>query len=146
MTTIARSLLDTFAETHRLRIVRDAYNERIIAGKRGSLITEYGAGRLSVLLLCPTPRRWNGRRRTLIAAGCRLEQDGETEGSLSFEPSNALASKLAVQVAGCKRVRQMSPAQTAALTVAREKSPLGKAVPAARNDDRPSAALCPFPR
>jgi hypothetical protein len=36
--------LESFAAVHRLRIIRDAYNERIIAGTHGSLITEFGGG------------------------------------------------------------------------------------------------------
>jgi hypothetical protein len=107
--------LDAFAEQYRLRITRDAYNERIIAAKHGSLITDYGDGRLSVLLLGRSARWWNGRRQALVAAGCRLEQDGDAEGSLSFEPDNAVACALAVKFAGIKRRRQASAAQLANL-------------------------------
>jgi hypothetical protein len=107
--------LDSFAAAHRLRITRDAYNERIIAGKRGSLVTDFGDGRLAVLLMGTSARWWNGRRTALVAAGCRLEQDGDAEGSLSFEPTNAIASALAIKFAGCKRRRMLSEAHRQAL-------------------------------
>jgi hypothetical protein len=116
----SRSTLEQFAATHRLRVTRDAYYTPIIAGRAGSLITEYDDdGRLSVLLMGTSARWWNGRRNALVAAGAQLEQDGDTEGSLSFDPSNAIASALAIKFAGCKRRRvaaEPSAAQIAART------------------------------
>ena len=69
MTSMTTSPLDAFAEQYRLRITRDADGTRIIAGRVGSLITDYGGGRLSVLLMGTGAGWWNNRRRTLLAAG-----------------------------------------------------------------------------
>jgi hypothetical protein len=115
MTTTTTSPLDSFAAVHRLRVTRDTYNTQIIAGKHGSLITDYGDGRLTVLLMGTSARWWNGRRTALVATGCRLEQDGDTEGSVTFDPSNAIACALAIKFAGCKRRKVATKAQRIAL-------------------------------
>jgi hypothetical protein len=105
MTSVTSSPL-SFAEQYRLRITRDAYGTRIIAGRVGSLITEYGDGRLTVLLMGTRAKWWSNRRRALIAAGAHLEQDGDIEGSLSFDPANVTACAPAIKAAGCKRRRK----------------------------------------
>lgn len=109
--------LDAFAEAYRLKRARDPYLRHIIPGRGMSLIADFGNGRLSVLLIGRSKAGWTTRRRALIAAGCRLEQDGDTEGSMSFEPTNIVACEAAIKAAGCKRRRQPvtpSPAQIAA--------------------------------
>jgi hypothetical protein len=67
------------------------------------VIADYGDGRPTVLLMGTSARWWHNRRCTLLAAGCRLEQDGDTEGSFSFDPAHATASALAIKAAGCRR-------------------------------------------
>jgi hypothetical protein len=126
--------LDAFAAAHRL--TRDAYNKRIIAGKHGSLITDYGDGRLTVLLTGTRAKWWGNRRRTLIAAGCRLEQEGDTEGSLSFDPANVTASALALKTAGCRHRRRQSARQLANLrSDAKARRHVGGSIP--RETHRP---------
>jgi hypothetical protein len=133
--------LESFAAAHRLRITRDAYNEWIIAGTNGSLITEFGGGRLSVLLMGTSARWWHNRRRTLLAAGCRLEQDGDTEGSLSFDPANVTACALAIKAAGCRQRRVLSEAHRQILIDHGSKTRFQ----APKTDDRPSSIPSAYP-
>ena len=42
--------------------------------------------RVCAFLGCREPRKWGNVRRTSVAAGMTLLQDGNTEGSLSFRP------------------------------------------------------------
>lgn len=132
-------ILELFAERHRLRLTRDAYGRRIVAGRGDSLIAEHGNGRLSVLLMSSSVRWWANRKRACVAAGCRLEQDGDTEGSLSFDPANEGASSAAITAAGCKRRRTPSAAQLEQLarmraTIARNTAQ--RAHNGAKTDDR----------
>jgi hypothetical protein len=129
---MTHSALDAVAASYRLRITRDAYNERIIAATHGSLITEYGDGRLSVLLMGTSARWWHNRWRRLLAAGCRLEQDGDTEGSLSFDLANVTACALAIKFAGGKRRRVLSEAHRQVLVDHGSKTRFQ----AAKTDDR----------
>lgn len=134
------TLLESFAERHRLRLQRDAYNRRIVVGRGDSLPAEHGNGRLSVLLMGSGVRWWTNRRRACVAASCRLEQDGDCEGSLSFDPANAEACRAAIAAAGCKRRRVPTVAQLEQLARMRATSPLGRAQRAdngVRIDDRP---------
>jgi hypothetical protein len=108
-------LLAGFAETHRLRLTRDAYGRPVVSGRGQSLIAEHGNGRLSILLMGTSARWWHRRRDALVSAGARLEQDGDTEGSLSFDPADEVVVAVAIKVAGCKRRRIASPAQLAHL-------------------------------
>jgi hypothetical protein len=139
------SALDAFAAKHRLRVTRNAYGTRIIAGRVGSLITDFGDGRLSVLLMGTRAKWWGNRRRALIAAGARLEQDGDAEGSLSFGPANVTACALAIKAAGCKRRRVPSDAQRAVIAANLEKMSRERAVRAAKTDDRRAGGLSPLP-
>jgi hypothetical protein len=78
-------------------------------------------------------RWWHNRPRTLLAAGCRLEQDGDTEGSLSFDPASVTACAPAIKAAGCRQPRRQSATQLANLrSDAGEKTRFQ----AAKTDDR----------
>ncbi len=112
------TLLDTFATTYRLRTTKDAYGRNICPGPSESLVAEYGAGRLSVVCMGSSKTWWNRRRETLAALGCRIEQDGDTEGSLSFDPGNAAQCRAVITAVRLKRQR-VSPAPSAAQQLAR---------------------------
>jgi hypothetical protein len=83
--------------------------------------------------------------RALIAAGARLEQDGDAEGSLSFDPANVTACALAIKAAGCKRRRVPSDAQRAVIAANLEKMSRERAVRVAKTDDRRAGGLSPSP-
>jgi len=124
------TLLEKFAEKFRLRMTKDDCGDPIVRGKFGD-ICEYGdeAGHMLVTVLGGyTSFRWNRARTQLKAAGCQVHQNGETEGSIVFEPANDVQARLAIHhiQAFRKRAVHLSPEQRAAIGVrlqkAREKS------------------------
>jgi hypothetical protein len=86
----------------------------IIVGRAGQ-IYDHGDGLLAVMFLPAKeawmPRKWGNVRRDCIAAGMTLLQDGDAEGSLSFDPSNREQAKLAIKVAEIKARRRLSDEQ-----------------------------------
>jgi len=101
--------LTRFAATHKLKLRTDEDDTKIIPGKSGQ-IYEHDSGVLGVLV-CGEGKMWNLRRKTCIAIGMQLHQDGDCEGSLWFDPLNADQVKLAIRVAGTKRRQIMSEAK-----------------------------------
>lgn len=51
----------------------------------------------------------------LELAGCLLKQNGDTEGCLTFDPTNAEQGQAVIRAAGLKARRIASPAQLAVL-------------------------------
>lgn len=103
------SPLQTFADRYRLRIRVDDAGDRMIPGRDG-LLYDYGSGRLGVMVLDLTPRRWGNIRRRCEAVGMELLQDGDAEGALLFDPAAAAQAQLAIRVAHVKRRRVVSEA------------------------------------
>jgi len=66
---------------------------------------EIGEGRLGVALLFEDARKWAYARRTLLAAGCALRQDGDTEGCFAFDRSDKAQIRAVVTLAGLTRLR-----------------------------------------
>jgi hypothetical protein len=81
---------------HGLRVNRDLCGEQFIPCRAGQLY-EHGGGLFAVLVLAPTVKRWNSIRRKLQAAGFVTRQDGDTEGSLLFDPTNPAQCRAAFQ-------------------------------------------------
>lgn len=112
--------LVAFADRHRLKSVRLAdegvTSERFIEGRSG-LITEYSPTRLHLVLSPGTGNAgwWANRRRSAIAAGMQLDQDGDTEGSLIFDPTDAKQALAAIRISGCKQRRVATEAQIAGI-------------------------------
>jgi hypothetical protein len=106
--------IKTFAETHRLNIALDTDNTVIIRGKSGQIF-EYDNARLGVMYQPAKdawkPKTWGNNRRAALAAGMELHQDGDSEGTLLFDPANVQQSKLAVKIAHCRAKRVLSPEQ-----------------------------------
>jgi hypothetical protein len=71
------------------------------------------------------PKKWGNSRRAGLAAGMTILQNGDSEGCLSFDPTNKGHLKLAIKIAGVRPKRRMSPEQVAAgaarLALARQK-------------------------
>jgi hypothetical protein len=67
---------------------------------------------------------WNRRRKSGVAVGMLVSQDGDGEGSLVFDPMNLRQAKAAIEIAGLRRV--ISDAQRNALAKARSRLPGGK--------------------
>jgi len=76
-----------FAEQYRLKVRRDDCGEKIISGKAGH-IYENGDDRFGVCLMFKSARKWMSVQRRLMAAGFTLGQDGDTEGTLLFDPDH----------------------------------------------------------
>ena len=122
-----------FAQKYCLRTRRDTCGDETIPGREGH-ISEYGRGRLLVVYVGMSGRRWGNVRRSLMAAGCSLAQDGDSQGSLVFDPRNGEQAQKAIEAIGAKRKRQMTPAQRDALAKARSASPVPR-----QNAARPCA-------
>lgn len=114
--------IHAFAKQYRLRLSRDTDGTTVIRGQAGCQLYEYDGGKLAVLFASdrqnPTPRRWAGIRKKCIAAGMILRQDGDDEGTLSFDLNNRQQSRLAIKIAGVRPKRQLSPEHRAKLLAA----------------------------
>ncbi|HEY4932682.1 MAG TPA: hypothetical protein VII23_14030 [Terriglobales bacterium] len=102
--------IQRFADNHRLKTRFDDDLTKIIPGKLGNLF-EYDGELLGVMVMPNPPRRnyWGYVRASLIEAGFQVVQDGDGEGSATFNPANAKQVRLAVSAAGIKRRRILSP-------------------------------------
>ena len=114
-------LLKQFADRYRLKLRRDEYRDYFVGGKRGQ-VYEYAPGRLAVLFLGNTKRQWHAAKKKLAAAGFELMQDCDTEGTASFDLTDAEQCQVAIRVVKAKTRRVMSPAGLANLQAAREKA------------------------
>lgn len=112
--------LQQIATDYRLRVSRDECSEVIIRGRTGHIYA-YDDSVLAVLLFLSNNRAWTYVRRKLVAAGFRLLQDCDTEGTATFDPQNPEQANLAIKVTRVKRRRRVSPA-TAALLASFSKS------------------------
>jgi hypothetical protein len=111
----------TFAAKHRLKTKIDLDDTTIIFGRSGQIF-EYDAQHLGVLYSNSkdlTSQRWNTAREACENAGMKTIQYGDREGTLSFDPANAVQAKLAIKTARCKTKRVMTEAQLQHLTSVR---------------------------
>jgi hypothetical protein len=113
-----------FAERYGLKTKRDECGERIVPGRLGQ-VYEYGGGKLGCMVMAPSARYWNAARRNLVHAGCQVIQNGDTEGTVIFDPRDEGQVKLAIRAVGAKRKRKLSEAQRAALVGRLRKSSQG---------------------
>jgi hypothetical protein len=118
--------LESFAKSCRLKIRRDDDNELRIAGKDGQIYA-YSDNELGVSFMpglsngrgvgtwCP--KRWGNLRRRAVEAGMKVRQNGDSEGSLTFDPANREQANLALQIARVRQKKQLSPERLSALRV-----------------------------
>lgn len=107
----AQQSVTDFANKHKLNWKIDPDDgTTVIPGHLGH-IYEWDQDLLAVMYLSDngTAAKWNNARRACIAAGMTLLQDGDTEGSLSFDPTSHEQAKLAIKVAHIKTERTLSP-------------------------------------
>ena len=109
-----------FAENNMLNARQDECGEMVIPGRRGQIF-DYG-NRLAGVIVSSTPKKWGNSRRAFEASGFTIRQDGDFEGSATFDPLNSAQVRLAVKCAGIKHRRLMSEKQLEVLRRAREKS------------------------
>ncbi len=115
------NILKQFSDRHRLELRRDECGDYFVGGKSGQ-VYEYNPERLAVLFLGDSKRQWNAAKKKLAAAGFKLMQAADTEGTATFDPTDADQCRVAMQVIRAKRRRVMSPAGLAQLQTAREKA------------------------
>ncbi len=109
--------LTTFAEQHRLKLMRDDCGDAVIRGKLGHLY-EYNSTELGLCFMPaddPRTRLWNNTNKACLAAGMTLRQNGDAEGCLSFDPASKEQAKLAIKAVVARPKRQLSPEQLARL-------------------------------
>lgn len=116
-----------FATQNNLRLRRDSADCLIVPGRRTAkdmpkqreyanhVYDGFADGRLGICLLFTTKKKWTTTRRMLDLAGCLLKQNGDTEGCLTFDPTNAEQVQAVIKAAGLKPRRAASPAQLAVL-------------------------------
>jgi hypothetical protein len=111
--------LKTFAEQNRLVIQKDECGDFFAPGRLGEIYT-YDAerGLMAVTVLGGGSRHWNKARKTLKAAKCIIVQNGDTEGTATFDPGNPEQTKVVLDVIKVRRKRKSSPKQLANLALA----------------------------
>ena|SRR5215813_8081563 len=105
-------VIQVFADRHRLKARFDEDETRFIPGKLGQ-IYEYGGGRLAVMVMSATPHKnlWGRTRNRLEKLGFVIIQDGDSEGTATFDHSDHDQSRAAIKAARISRKRQLSPSQ-----------------------------------
>jgi len=117
--------LAVFAARHKLPTVQPMGNdERYIKGRDG-LITEYSPSHLHLVLSPGTgdARWWHSRSRAGVRTGMVLDQDGDSEGSLIFDPSDAKQARLAIKLSGARPSRKKAVANPANRGLTQRKVP-----------------------
>ena len=121
------SVIEKFAESHRLRVSKDECGDPVISGRKRHQIFDNGDGRLGVLLVFSSPKKWNKRRKLMTAAGFEPRQDARTEGTALFNPGDQAQSKLAMKLAGARPKLALTPEEKRARFARLEAYRRGKA-------------------
>ncbi len=111
--------IQEFEEQYRLTTKKDSCGEVVIAGRPRDAaraedrchIFEHGNGKFGICLLMGTVGKWNNRKKTAQGEGFTLGQDGDTEGTLLFDPQDTKQSKLAIRLVGAREKRRVTPEQ-----------------------------------
>lgn len=129
-----------FADTYRVRARRDECGELIFPGRIGH-VYEHGAGKFGVYLSCATKRAWSSAKRTLIAGGFTIHQNGDMEGTALFDFENEQQARLALEIARVRKRRVVTAEQRERM--AEGMRSIKRGVSAARSDDpAPHGAEC----
>jgi hypothetical protein len=115
-------IIEQFAERFRVKTRRDECGDTIIPGKQhkfadgqSNIFAGFDNGHFGVALLFGTKTKWTYARRKLEAAGFHIQQLGETEGVLTFDPANNQQARLAIKAAGVRTKKNMAPPSAAQL-------------------------------
>jgi len=107
--------LREFAAKHRLPLgrVQDDGTDTIPGREGHSHIFEYGNGVLGVMVMpeTSTSHRWRAARSAFISAGMEIRQNGDGEGTASFDPDNSNQVRLALKYAKVRSRRKVSDNQ-----------------------------------
>jgi hypothetical protein len=138
--------LQRFADEHRYKTRIDEDGTKIIPGKVGH-VYERDDQCFGVMVMSDkgTAGKWNNARRSCLAVGMTLLQDGDMEGSLGFDPANREQVKLAIRVAKVKTRRIASPAVREQLAAARRARRTLASEPENGTSTGPLAKMTPLP-
>jgi hypothetical protein len=104
--------LTEWSKQYQVRMTPDVCGDPIVPGIALQIecchIYDYGDGRLGLCLMLDHGRKWSTAKRKAIAAGFILQQDGDREGCLLFDPANTEQSLLALKLAGIRRRRKQN--------------------------------------
>ena len=100
--------LSSFAKKYRLRTRRDEDGTTVIRGSRGHIYDHCDGLSLGLMLMPGKPFVWANARRKLAAAGFTIWQDCDEEGSALFSPTDPTQVRLAIRLAGIKRIRRQT--------------------------------------
>ncbi len=70
---------------------------------------EYGSVYFAVMLLDLTAREWGYRKRTGKRHGMTVMQNGDREGTMTFDPTDRGQADLAIKFAGVRRKKRITP-------------------------------------
>ena len=100
--------LKAFATEHRCRRKTDECGDLNVLGRRGT-IYEYGSGLFAATVIGGrTAVWWNKHREALKTVGCKITQNGDTEGTALFDPENQEQVKAALEAIRAFRKRTMT--------------------------------------
>jgi hypothetical protein len=57
------------------------------------------------------PKLWTILRKRMLAAGFEIRQNGDWEGTATFDPADSAQARLAIKVIGARKKRRISEAQ-----------------------------------
>ena len=141
--------ISEFASKQRLRVRLDSCGEAIIPGRPRSAprpedrnhIYEHSQTRLGIYLRL-TPKAWGYAKKRLLIKGLELRQDGDSEGTLLFDPENPSEARAAIRETGARERREASPQQIEQLNKIRPKRGQ-EADPGPKSDGTPEGGEIP---
>ncbi|HLZ40611.1 MAG TPA: hypothetical protein VKQ11_06610 [Candidatus Sulfotelmatobacter sp.] len=116
----SESELRNFAENYKLYLRRDECGDPVINGSRGNLYEDGQTLCLMIISDEPQVRYWNIVREKCLRAGMTLRQNGDGEGSFSFDPENKEQARLAIRLTGVRPKKQISEDHKAKLLAGRQ--------------------------
>jgi hypothetical protein len=102
--------IQQFADKYHVKVRRDSCGDIIIAGfqtakdmpkqseYRNHIFDGFNDGRFGVSLMFLSRRRWTLVKRRLLSAGFTIKQDGDTEGTALFDPTNDRQAQFAMTI------------------------------------------------
>ena len=102
-----------FAAHHRLRTTTDWQDRTTILRGRLGQIYEQDADNFAIMITPGQghPRYWRNARKACLACGMVLQQDGDREGCLLFDPDDPSQARAAIRWAGVRRKKSLSHKQ-----------------------------------
>lgn len=97
-----------FANKFTVRVKVDDEQEHYVPAKHGQ-IYQYSSDLLGAMFLTRSIRLWNTRREECVAAGLRIQLDGDTEGLLLFDPADEKQARTAIRTIGARVKRRLNP-------------------------------------